>query len=303
MVTLLVAQAGHQATAADPAAIQRQLDSTASAYSKLETQLADTQSRRAKLERDLQEASRTIDRQAVLVRRRAGYLYKHGGGLNFLDQLLLAPNMGVFLRRLFYLEVLGSKDTQLVQGLEITQSRADDIRESLRATHEAQKRVLEGLSEKRSELTAQFKGAQSASKVRRFGEFDSFTLALTPSAFTNSWGARRSGGRRHKGTDIMAPCGAPVFAVTNGVVTDMRSGGNGGIMLYLRAANGDTFFYAHLRKYAPGIAPGTSVRTGQLIAYNGDTGNARGGPCHVHFEWHPGGGRAINPYSLLAAVR
>lgn len=303
VLSLLILPAGPHAFAANPATIQRQLDATAAAYSKLETQLADTQSRRAKLESDLREADRIIDRQGDLVRKRAGYLYKHGGGAGFLDHLLVAPDMGVFLRQLFYLEVLGSKDTQLVERLQITQSRADDIRERLDATLESQKRVIEGLREKRSELNAQFKGAQSATKVKKFGSFDSFTLAVTPSAFTNSWGARRSGGRRHKGTDIMAPCGAPVFAVTDGTVTDMHSGGNGGIMLYLRAANGDIFFYAHLKRYAPGIQPGSAVRTGQLIAYNGNTGNARGGPCHVHFEWHPRGGRAVNPYALLAAIR
>ena len=101
----------------------------------------------------------------------------------------------------------------------------------------------------------------------------------------------------------MAACGAPVVAVTGGVISNLSAGGNGGIMLYLRARNGDVFFYAHLRGYAGGISSGSGVDAGELIAYNGNTGNARGGPCHVHFEWHPGGGGPVNPYPLLAAVR
>lgn len=101
----------------------------------------------------------------------------------------------------------------------------------------------------------------------------------------------------------MAPCGAPVLAVTDGVISRLDTSANGGLMVYLRAGNGDQFMYAHLRNFAPGTSQGKRVSTGELIAYNGNSGNARGGPCHVHFEWHPGGGRPVNPYPLLASAR
>jgi murein DD-endopeptidase MepM/ murein hydrolase activator NlpD len=101
----------------------------------------------------------------------------------------------------------------------------------------------------------------------------------------------------------MAPCGAPVVAVTDGVVSRLDSGGAGGTMAYLRAGNGDQFFYAHLQGYAAGVSQGKRVAAGEVIAYNGKSGNARGGPCHVHFEWHPGGSRPANPYPLLAGAR
>jgi murein DD-endopeptidase MepM/ murein hydrolase activator NlpD len=115
-------------------------------------------------------------------------------------------------------------------------------------------------------------------------------------SFTDTWGDRRSGGRRHQGTDVMAPYGAPVFAVTSGVIETNYSSA-GGIALYLRGTDGDEYYYAHNSRNA--ASSGERVAAGQLIAYVGTTGNARGGPAHVHFERHPGGGRAVDPYPFL----
>ena len=120
--------------------------------------------------------------------------------------------------------------------------------------------------------------------------------------FIDSWGFPRSGGRRHKGTDIMGPMGAPVYAVTSGVISRHSNSRLGGISLYLRGEDGSTYFYTHLQGYAARGAVGSRVEAGELIAYNGNTGNARGGPPHIHFERHPGGGAAVNPYPYLAAA-
>jgi murein DD-endopeptidase MepM/ murein hydrolase activator NlpD len=121
-----------------------------------------------------------------------------------------------------------------------------------------------------------------------------------PYSFIDSWGAARSGGRRHQGTDVMAPHGARVFAFVNGVVSRESSSTNGGIQLYLQGDNGIEYFYAHLSGYAVGT--GTRVRAGQLVAYNGQTGNARYTAPHVHFEVHPGGGAPVNPYPYVKAA-
>jgi murein DD-endopeptidase MepM/ murein hydrolase activator NlpD len=120
-----------------------------------------------------------------------------------------------------------------------------------------------------------------------------------PYSYVDSWGAARSGGRSHQGTDVMAPHGARVFAFVNGVVSRESSSANGGIQLYLQGDNGVEYFYAHLSGYA--VSTGTRVRAGQLIAYNGQTGNAAATAPHVHFEVHLAGG-PVNPYPYLKRV-
>jgi murein DD-endopeptidase MepM/ murein hydrolase activator NlpD len=119
-----------------------------------------------------------------------------------------------------------------------------------------------------------------------------------PRSYRDSWGAARSGGRSHKGTDIMAPYGTALYAYESGVVTRMGNGGLGGISLFLNGDSGNRYYYAHLSGYVDGISPGTRVEAGQPIARNGDSGNAAGLP-HLHFEVFPGGGGNVNPYPYV----
>jgi peptidoglycan LD-endopeptidase LytH len=120
-----------------------------------------------------------------------------------------------------------------------------------------------------------------------------------PRSFTDTWGAPRSGGRAHRGTDILAPMGTPVRAITDGVWDIQSPGPNAGLWAILRGSDGTDYWYLHLQSHT--VSDGARVSAGQQTGTNGDTGNARGTP-HVHFEMHPGGGGAINPYPTLRRV-
>lgn len=113
-------------------------------------------------------------------------------------------------------------------------------------------------------------------------------------SFTNDWGQPRSGGRRHQGTDMLAARGTPVVANVAGTVRHHNSR-LGGLSYYLKGDDGNTYFGTHLASYA---ASGR-VAAGTVVGTVGNSGNASGGPPHLHFEIHPGGGGPTNPYPTL----
>jgi murein DD-endopeptidase MepM/ murein hydrolase activator NlpD len=118
--------------------------------------------------------------------------------------------------------------------------------------------------------------------------------ASAPYSYIDTWGAARSGGRSHKGTDIMNPMGNKLHAYVDGVIHRQSNSSLGGISLYLWGDDGNEYYYAHLSRYASRV--GQRVKAGELVAYNGQTGNARFTAPHLHFEVHPGHGAAVNPY-------
>ena len=133
------------------------------------------------------------------------------------------------------------------------------------------------------------------------GVIDGFRCPLPGSSFIDSWGFPRSGGRSHKGVDMFQRWGAEVIASGSGTVS-LGNGGLGGMTIWLSASNGFGYYYAHLSSF--NVSSGQRVNVGDVIGFNGDTGNARGGASHLHFEIHPGGrgARAVNPYPTVAAA-
>jgi murein DD-endopeptidase MepM/ murein hydrolase activator NlpD len=131
--------------------------------------------------------------------------------------------------------------------------------------------------------------------------------------YVDDFGAPRPGGR-HQGNDLMAAKKSPAVAAESGKVKYWTTSHAAGCMLYLYGESGTTYYYIHLnndltmrddnrgkcvKDVAFTVANGARVAAGQQIAYVGDSGDADGGNSHLHFEVHPGGGRAVSPYLYL----
>ncbi|CAN5900582.1 hypothetical protein BH23ACT5_BH23ACT5_12030 [soil metagenome] len=176
-------------------------------------------------------------------------------------------------------------------------AKLSDRCKELNRTYEQEKAAAAALAAQR----AQGKGGAAAGASPQ--ATSGFICPMTPgrTSFIDSWGYPRSGGRSHKGTDMMAAWNEPVFAVASGTVS-LRSGGLGGKTVWLAAENGTGYYYAHLSDFA--VSNGASVTRGQTVGYNGNSGNAVGGSPHVHFEIRPGGrgSAAVNPYPTLASA-
>ncbi len=127
-----------------------------------------------------------------------------------------------------------------------------------------------------------------------------------PYTFGDSWGYPRMVGTEyehgHQGVDIMAPFGTPLYAVERGIIIRVGVDVLGGTKLWLKGQSGTYYYYAHLSAYVEGVGEGTLVEAGDVIGFVGDTGNAKGGAPHLHFQVHPGGGEPANPYGLLRVV-
>lgn len=192
-------------------------------------------------------------------------------------------------------------DAALTQAVEqerklVEQKKTEDkarAEAAARALAAAQEEARQRTSSSRSDGTRQLVSVSTDDKV---------CPVQGPVSFVDSWGAPRSGGRSHKGVDMMAPRGTPVAAIADGTVTRSQSSssGLGGITIWLRDNAGNTYYYAHNDRNV--VDSGTSVKAGQLIAYVGNTGNARYTASHVHFEFHPGSGGAVNPYPLVRSL-
>lgn len=124
-----------------------------------------------------------------------------------------------------------------------------------------------------------------------------------PCWYGDTWRAPRGNGRTHEGVDLIAESGNYVYAVANGVLTRRawdQPGSRSGNAWWLTRSDGTYFFYAHLSDFAPGLKPGSRVRAGEIIGFVGSTGNSA--TAHLHFEVHPGGGAAVNPYPSVRSA-
>jgi murein DD-endopeptidase MepM/ murein hydrolase activator NlpD len=117
-------------------------------------------------------------------------------------------------------------------------------------------------------------------------------------------------GQRHEAIDILEPRGTPVRAVVSGIIRKLFLSKPGGKTIYEFDEMGVyCYYYAHLDGYAEGLHEGIPVKSGEVIAFVGSTGNADARAPHLHFAVFELGpqklwwrGKAVNPYPGLAAA-
>src|SRR6266566_1094703 len=138
---------------------------------------------------------------------------------------------------------------------------------------------------------------------------------LGAARYTDDFGDPRPGGP-HQGIDMVAAKKSLALAAEAGKVKFWTTSASAGCMLYLYGASGTTYYYIHLNNdltrgnddrgkcvagtaYATGLKDGAKVAAGQPVGFVGDSGDANGMHPHLHFELHPSGGKAVDPYQWL----
>lgn len=152
--------------------------------------------------------------------------------------------------------------------------------------------------------------------------------SVATATFIHDYHQPRSGGRRHKATDLMVAKHTPAYAAVAGTVCSITGLGepmpSWGYSLSICGSDGRRYAYVHMNNdrpgtddglggpehaYAPGIRHGATVARGQLVGWIGDSGNAESTASHLHFEIHdprvtdPYGDHRIDPYFSLLAAR
>jgi murein DD-endopeptidase MepM/ murein hydrolase activator NlpD len=301
------------------AAAEREATAATAVYERAYGRFILTEEKLERTRSNISRARARVDRLQTRLAARAREAYVLGGS-NTLELLLESDSFSEFSDRMVFLNQIAQDDVDLVLGMGVLSEQLRRHRVDLNQLSRRQAGTVEVLEEKKQQIYAKLEEAQVlrdklgrklatelavASIISASGSTNIIPGAVLEacpapaSSFVDSWGAPRSGGRRHEGVDMMASYGTPVYAAQSGTVAHSSSG-LGGLTAYVYGDSGDTTMYMHLQGFSD-VPAGTHVSAGDLIAFIGDSGNAAGSP-HLHFEYHPGGGAAVNPYPYVLAV-
>lgn len=314
-----VSEKREQARAAESKlkALQAELNRLTSELNQTQSKLAAVEAKIQVNQQQLETAEAEYERWKGILSNRVVAMYKEGN-VAALDVLLECDDFDTFINSYDFMSRIGDHDAEAIDATrrlmadiqarraELESAKAEykayssglqKQRSSIQSKLNEQKAILAGLDREVAALLSTRYGGGGGGGTWNIGPVNGLYFPVAgPHSYVNDWGAPRSVGRTHKGCDIMANYGTPCVAITSGTV-EQRSGGNAGLYIFLHGDNGHLYYYMHLQ----GFAASGRVSGGQVIGYVGDTGNARGCP-HLHFEWHPNHGGAVNPYPLLVAI-
>jgi murein DD-endopeptidase MepM/ murein hydrolase activator NlpD len=306
--TLAAAQSSLDSARARLAAAQAKLDQATAAWQSADARLATTRDELAATQAERDRLLKQVAGIRLRLQRRVVQAFENGPG-STLNLILSSTSFAEFSDRMEFLANMEQSDSDLVV-------KNDVITEQLRRAEQR----LAGLSRQQTAQVQAFQSTREAlardvasiqQEVDRLRKQARLAVLLglrtIPGApistcpvqgansFVDSFGWPRPGGRVHEGIDIIAAYGTPIVAVQpgNAVHTYDPAGGNG-VIVY--GPGGDYTYYAHMSSYG---AVG-SVSVGTITGFVGSTGDAT--TSHLHFEYHPGGGAAVDPYLALLAV-
>jgi len=313
-----------EAAKARVADVRARLAAVTEQWQATETELAQTQAAVAQARARIVELEARLGRIKARLDRRVRAIYI-GGGTETLGALLGSATFTDFADRLQFATNIAQGDEDLatevaVRSEQLTRERARYAAQAERqaaaaAALEDQKASIGSLLQEAQdlydELYEKFKDEQARQELQlpsqggtgpggSYPVGGSGAVSICPVqgavSFVDSFGWPRPGGRSHQGIDMISPYGTPVVATHagNAVPAPNTLGGNA-VILY-HSGSSDWTYYAHFSSYG---AAG-QVGAGTVIGYVGSTGDTS--VNHLHFEYHPGGGSAIDPYGMLLAV-
>lgn len=290
--------------------LQRELNRLATEISRNKSAIAHAEARMKKLERSIAVLTVRDRRLQASLAERSRETYILGPGAPIL-YLLTSTSAAEAVSRISFLDEMTRRDALLAMKVQRTAGRLALARgEQIRTAHaidlandriaEARRRLHRTLarSNRLYEQLQQHKMAvlYEISRIRPFA----VCPVQGPHAVADDFGIwvhhpkKEGGDHIHQGNDISAPLGTPIVAPFDGTAA-VATNKIGGLAVKVFGQFGYVY-NAHLSRF------GTlgSVTKGTVVGYVGATGNA-GGP-HDHFEWHPGGGSAIDPHAFLLQV-
>ncbi|MFO7591721.1 MAG: peptidoglycan DD-metalloendopeptidase family protein [Acidimicrobiia bacterium] len=286
-------------------------------YADALTEQATQEAEIARLEAEIPRLRARTDELKVQVRDRAVQMYRQGSTMP-LSLMLDAGGVVEAARAIQLTASAAGHDRALAGELTRTAARLERDEADLRVRKASQDALVVQLADERVAVDQALLAAdQAVSNLEAVGasqaEFRDVSgaaagqvrtgAAACPVAgvtvFVNDWGAPRSGGRTHKGNDLLAAMGTPLEAVVAGTV-QWDDDDLGGIGAWLMGDDGVGYYYAHMSR-REGAAP-RRVARGEVIGFVGDTGNAVGGPPHLHFGVRSQSGEMVNPFPTLRAL-
>jgi peptidoglycan LD-endopeptidase LytH len=317
-----------EAAKARVADVRARLASVTADWQRTETELAQTQAAVADARERIAAIEARLHRIQLRLDRRIRAIYI-GGGTETLGALLGSASFADFADRLQFATNIAQGDEDLATEVAVQSEQLARERARYAKQADAQAKAVSALEDQKAsigsvlqeaqdlydELYQEFKDEQAQQKIGlppQGGGGDqpggggpypaggsgaiSICPVQGPVSFVDSFGWPRPGGRTHQGIDMIAPYGTPVVATHAGnAVRAPNSLGGNAVILY-HSGSSDWTYYAHFSSYG---AAG-QVGAGTVIGYVGSTGDTN--VNHLHFEYHPGGGAAVDPYQMLLAV-